>query len=61
MGNPHLVVAQSQIKLGEVLGIAQLVQQIPNQRDEIGVVNCHLVKGSVVYAQMQAFVMFLMK
>ena len=57
----HLVVAWSQIKLGEVLGIAQVVKQIHNQQNGVDVAHRYFFKGSVIDAQPQASVMIFLK
>ena len=49
-GNAHLVVPGPQVKLGEVLRLAKLVEQIRNQRDQILVLDDDFVECPIVDA-----------
>lgn len=59
--NPHLIVSRSQIKLGKVLSLSNLVEKVRNQWDGILVLHGQLVEGPVVNTQSKRAIMLLLK
>lgn len=57
----HLVVAGKQVEGGEVLGAAEVVQEVIDTGERIAVFDGDLVEGAVVNAEAQSAIRFLGK
>ncbi len=48
--NPNLPVARPQIEFEEVTRLPQLIELVRDEWDQVLVVGCHFVQGSVIHA-----------